>query len=85
MSEPFDPEKVERTRCCDLCGDFYVKGADYDHLLEVHLRQKESLAKAVATIEAIERECLIGCRSLPSVRNAIDCEISPAPFPRAKS
>lgn len=80
MSEPFDVEKVSRYTESDICDIVrprditYVRAEDYDQLLDMHRRQKAALAKAVATIEAIERECLIGCRSLPSVRNAIDCE-----------
>ncbi len=76
----FDPEKVDRFSfedgCAGCCGctmsqnqpdGDYVDSADYDQLLSLYREQ-------MALIERIDKECLIGCLSLPSVRKSSPAE-----------
>lgn len=61
-----------------------VSAADYDRLLGLYRLQRTNLAAAMATIEAIDRECTMECLSRPSVRNATESLITLVPSRRAK-
>lgn len=71
MSEPFDPERVASyDDCSAMHPSICIAKSDYDKLLELY-RQRGSI------ITALDRECRIGCLSLPSVRNATDASHPP--------
>jgi hypothetical protein len=98
MSGTFDPEDVELWFGAEdgVFGKKYkpasgarreqclVSAADYDRLLGLYRLQKSNLAAAMATIEAIKRECPIDCASRPNVRNATESLLSLVPSKRAK-
>jgi len=98
MSGTFDPEDVKswfgsengvfekKYRPADGARreQCLVSAADYDRLLGLYRVQKTNLAAAMATIEAIGRECTVGCLSRPNVRNATESLLSLVPSKRAK-
>jgi hypothetical protein len=98
MNRKFDPENVESWFGAEDGGfekkyrpasgarreQCLVSAADYDRLLGLYRLQKTNLVAAMATIEALDRECPMECLSQPSVRNATESLLSLVPSKRVK-